>query len=218
MKVIVVDGIIGAGKTTLIEVLYNILTSKGYSVVIVKEPVGEWVNCGILQRFYNSPSRWGYHFQTKAFHDRVVENIKVFESNPNADFYILERSPFTDTLFMEMLHESNIVDSLEMQHYREWWKLWMRVMPYSPDYFLYLKPDVEVCMNRLRKRNRDGETGVDKEYQQSLEQKHNLFFENGYINVLPDKQAKVIRLYTNENFRDDISVQNKIVEQIIDSL
>ena len=215
MKVIVIDGIIGAGKTTYIKVISELLRKEGYKVVVVKEPVDGWVECGILQRFYNDSRRWGYHFQTKAFHDRVCENIKAFEENSDADFFILERSPFTDTLFMELLHDDHVVDDLELRNYGEWWRLWMRVMPYSPDYFLYLKPDVEVCMARLRNRNRDGEAGVGKDYQESLERKHDFFFQNDTVQVLPEKAAKVIRLITNENFRDDEEVQQRLLKEFL---
>lgn len=214
MKVIVIDGIIGAGKTTYINILSKKLKERGYTVSIVREPVDKWVECGILQRFYNDPKRWGYHFQTKAFHDRVVENINVFNENPNSDFYILERSPFTDTLFIEMLHTSGDVDDLELQHYREWWNLWNKVMPYSPDYFLYLKPDVEVCMERLRMRNRDGETGVGKDYQEALEEKHNSFFKDGMVDV-GNKMAKVINVFTNEDFKNDDGIQERLIDEFL---
>src|SRR5437016_4570661 len=120
--VVVVDGVIGAGKTVFLEMARSELTKRGLNTVIVEEPVDKWHKSGILQRFYADPKRWGYHFQTKAFHDRVVENIKMFETHgTKADVFILERSPFTDTLFMELLHEAGDVDEMEMKDYREWW-------------------------------------------------------------------------------------------------
>ena len=210
--VVVVDGIIGSGKTTYIEGMYSGLTKRGWNVAVVKEPVDKWQASGILQRFYADPKRWGYHFQTKAFHDRVMENIEAYRRFRNtADVFILERSPFTDTLFMELLYESGLVDDLEMQDYREWWALWYKVMPYQPDLFVYLRPDVGVCMDRLHARARDGEQGVTLEYQTQLEAKHDHFFKDEEVSISPGTDVRCIKIQTNENFRDDDSIRQRLV-------
>lgn len=213
--VLVIDGLIGSGKTTLIDVLNTGLSKKGWKITVVKEPVDKWLNSGILQRFYADQHRWGYHFQTKAFHDRVVENIKAFEDHGHdTDVFILERSPFTDTLFMEVLHDDQVVDDLEMKHYREWWALWYRVMPYNPDLFLYLNPSIDACMSRLESRNRDGEGGVSIDYQKKLEAKHDQFFLPDKISVGDGLTADRVRLQTDENFKDDEHVKNRIVNHV----
>lgn len=234
--IVVVDGIIGAGKTSYLEVLEKDLAEIGLKVVIVKEPVEKWETCGILQRFYDDPKRWAYHFQCKAFHDRVLENIQAYEQNGNTpDLYILERSCFTDNLFMEMLHESHTIDDLELQHYREWWKLWARIMPYLPDIFVYLKPDINTCMLRLYIRNRTEESNIPREYQIALEKKHDEFFKGDFIDLSDyvhdstqntqnatnissesrPKIAKVLKIKTNKAFRDDLEARKEIVDQFL---
>ena len=217
--VVAVDGIIGAGKTTCIETLRTGLIAKGWKVVVVKEPVDEWQKSGILERFYKDPKRWGYHFQTKAFHDRVMENKKMFqEYGKTADVFILERSPFTDTLFMELLHEEGSVDDLEMQHYKQWWNLWHSVMPYLPDLFIYLKPDVDVCMKRLRMRNREGEEGVSLDYQRRLQEKHDKYFKEDSIKINDTISIPCIKIQTNDNFKDDEEIKKRLVSQFEDIL
>jgi deoxyadenosine/deoxycytidine kinase len=208
--VIVVDGLIGAGKSEYLKMIRQKMTEKGWSVTEVQEPVERWRQCGMLDRFYQDPKRWGYHFQTKAFHDRIMENIDMFEKyGSQSDVFILERSPFTDTLFMEMLHESKTVDDLEMQHYREWWNMWYRIMPYKLDLFIYLRPDVDVCMDRLKNRARGEEKGVSKEYQVALQKKHDHFFGNGSVQTGEGHYVPCIILNTNENFKDDPDVKEK---------
>jgi deoxyadenosine/deoxycytidine kinase len=228
--VVVVDGIIGAGKTSYLQVLEEDLKQYGLRVTMVREPVEKWKECGILQRFYEDKSRWAYHFQAKAFHDRILENIKAWDNHKDhTDIFILERSCFTDNLFMDMLYDSQTIDSLELQHYREWWELWSRIMPYLPDVFIYLKPDVEVCMRRLRFRNREGEENIPQLYQEALEKKHNEFFDCDYIDLskymdvaiaAPDKKdkqkARVVKLTTNKEFLDDPEARKEIVEQFLE--
>jgi thymidylate kinase len=46
--VIAVEGIVGVGKTTIIErCLESLLTKKGYRVKIIKEPVDQFCHCFI---------------------------------------------------------------------------------------------------------------------------------------------------------------------------
>lgn len=214
--VVVVDGCIGAGKSTYIAAIKKFTPLYGVNCVFIPEPVEGWKQCGILQRFYSDPSRWAYHFQTKAFHDRVKLNIEMYKTHGNTpDLYILERSPFTDNLFMEILHESGSVDDLEMQHYKEWWELWNQVMPYTPDVFIYLRPSIDVCMNRIKIRHREGEEGVSKEYQLLLQSKHDDFFRFGKVKVTSDKEVPVHTLDSEKNFKDDEGVQLKITEQFL---
>lgn len=216
--VIVIDGIISAGKTTYIYMLTKNLTKRGWKVTIVKEPVEKWKESGLLQAFYGDLKRWGYHFQTMAFVDRINENIEMYEKYGKEDgrnIFILERSCFTDILFMEMLHESKFVTDMEMKNYRSWVSLWKKVMPYEPDMFIYLKPSVNVCMNRIKERNRSGEENISFEYQEALQKKHDKFFENDSIEIAPNHFVSCETIITDENFRDDIEVQNKMVDNFI---
>jgi deoxyadenosine/deoxycytidine kinase len=214
--VIVVDALIGAGKSVLLEMLV-VMLFKLFKIraKIVKEPVEKWKKSGILDRFYKDPKRWGYHFQTKAFYDRVKANQIAYEEvsrdgDDTIDLYILERSCFTDRLFMELLHESGMVDDLEMADYRDWADMWEKVMPYSPDLFVYLKPSVDACMSRLRERNRGEEVNVKREYQVSLQAKHDAFFDGGWVEISPGRKVPVVTLMTDANFRDDDLVKVEV--------
>lgn len=226
--VISVDGGIGAGKTTYINMICKRLTQKGYRVTIVKEPVDKWRESGILGLFYQDPKRWAYHFQTRAFHDRVVENIEAFEAHgTTSDVFILERSPFTDNLFMEVLHNDGLVTDLEYEDYKQWWALWYKVMPYTPNLFIYLRPDIDVQMARIDERNRTEESskgggkGVTREYQEKLVAQHDIFFKEDMVNIGTNSYIPCVKLETNENFRDDSVTQEKLAnhfETLISSL
>src|SRR5438477_7897676 len=109
-----VESIIGSGKTTLIEnCLVPCLTEKGYNVIVIKEPVDQWGD--ILPLFYADPTKYGYLFQTIAFHDRVRECQKKFKEVTYGDVVISERSIYSDTLFMKTLHELWNVSDIEMK-------------------------------------------------------------------------------------------------------
>jgi len=216
MIVIAVEGILSVGKSTLLKnCLIPILIERGWKVTLVDEPVEKWCEDDLLKRFYEDPKRYGYHFQTKAFHDRVRECQKQFKKyGSDTDVFLLERSVFSDTIFMKTLHHQGMVDDMEMRHYQDWWELWEEVMPFRPDLFIYLKPDLEVCMDRLRERSRDGEEGVSKDYQALLQSYHDEFFDGDAVEVSPGHYIPVMKFKTNSNFRDDPKVKAEITNLV----
>src|SRR5437868_4560414 len=100
-----IEGIISAGKTTLIEeCIIPVLVERGWRVKLIKEPVDEWMD--ILPLFYEDTKRWAYHFQTVAFHSRLRESDRMWqEYKDTTDIFITERSVISDTLFMKTLHQ-----------------------------------------------------------------------------------------------------------------
>ncbi len=219
-KVIVIDGIISAGKTEYINMLKQDITE--YKIYLVKEPVDKWLECGILERFYNDPKRWAYHFQTKAFHDRITENIRVYkeylQSGPHDKpaLFLLERSPYTDNLFIEMLYDTKVIDDMEMANYREWWHLWYQILPYKIDAFIYLSADIDTSMKRIEERHRQGESRITRDYQDKLKLKHDELFKEPYLN-LSDNNIKVpvFRIRNNDDYRTDSQLREKLVIQFL---
>lgn len=223
--VIVVDGIIGAGKSSIIEkCLVPILTQRGYKVCPVYEPVETWKENGSLERYYSDPSRYGYQFQTRVFHDRVKacqDAFNFFEGGDIPDIFILERSVYTDRIFMKMLHESSVVSDHEYRDYMDLWTMWRELMPFSFDMFIYLNPSVEAAMERIHVRARGGESRVTKDYQSSLRKEHDLFFKGDVI-TSKDGCYRAIRgrpiyhITTDENFIEDEKLKNDIVDGLLD--
>lgn len=177
-RVLVVEGIISAGKSTLINEVLVPELSKTMRVKVIREPVDEWVRLGLLQRFYADKKRWAYTFQTKAFRDRIVECQKALDSliAEPVDLFIMERSPLSDQIFMRTLFRDGDVDQLEMDMYLEWCNLWKQLMPFELDLFLYVRTDLDHCMQRLVTRSRDGEAGIPKAYQAELLEEHERVF------------------------------------------
>ena len=170
--VICVEGIISAGKTSLInECLVPLWTQRGLRVRVIEEPVDKWKE--ILPMFYEDPKRWAYHFQSKAFHDRVVESKRMWNMyKDDTDIFICDRSIFSDPGFMEINYIQGNMTNMEMKHYNEWWNMWSTVVPFIPDMFVYLTVSVEEATIRLKERSRNGESKITPEYQQLLKNFH----------------------------------------------
>ena len=205
-RVIIIDGIIGAGKTVLATCLADELKSRGWEVCVILEPVKQWVGVGILQLFYSDPVRYGYSFQSFVYATRVMAIELAVRVNPHADFYILERSPVTDAIFMEL--QRGVIDPVEFKMYESWRQAWKTVLSLETAQVLFLRTSLETCMSRIALRNRDGEIrdggvrdggvrdggvrdgetcdgalpatatgGVSIEYQKRLQRAHEAFFQ-----------------------------------------
>ncbi len=212
--VILVEGLISAGKSTLIEkCLVPMLNEMGLKVKVVKEPVDQWVKSGILQNFYNDPVRWGYTFQTAVFQDRILEAVRSKKEDDDVDIYIMERSPYSDSIFMETLYETKCVTELEYQMYQTWWAMWHEFFPFQPDMVLYLQTKPEECMKRLAIRNRHGESKVTLDYQNLLYKKHEEMFQKSPVTMGPySVQSKIID--GNSQFEKDPELMAPLIVEI----
>ena len=206
--VLVIDGEIGAGKSTLVGILAEHLTSKyGLNVQTIYEPVKSWLDCGILTAFYENKKEMAFPFQIKTFTSRVDAGIEAVKEIPDADIYIAERSIWTDYLFMLHVKEMGLLDDStegtpgEMLFgiYKEIWKHWKDLLPVVPTHHIYLKPTMITCMDRVTERCRDGEpSGVTLEYQESLRRYHEAYLEGKH----PDLVCK---------FPEDTNPENVLV-------
>jgi deoxyadenosine/deoxycytidine kinase len=160
-RIISIEGEIGSGKSTLLELLKAQVENLGYKVCIIPEPVDKWRESGALRRLYADPKHEAYPFQTFAYVTRIRACQEAVARCPDADFYFLERTIYTDRyVFMETLKVNMDPDIMKM--YDAWWDLHSQLLPFdlSKASFIYLKPDISVCMERVLKRAREEEIGV----------------------------------------------------------
>jgi len=144
-----------------------------------------------------------------------VSNLTETDDKTKEILFICERSCLTDNLFMKLLYEDGEINDMEYFHYKEWCDLWKLLLPFEFDLFIYLRPSLEKCMKQVQERLRDGEEGVDIEYQRKLMNKHDEFFKREGIELY-GKIVPVKILETDENFKSDPIVQDKIIDQFID--
>lgn len=202
--VVYIEGNIGSGKSTLVPILAEKL-GVGFSL----EAVGEWNKVKdsngvtMLAKFYSSMERYAYAFQSLAFLSRV-EAIDNFDDKENT---IVERSIYADReVFAKNCMESGILDSAEWEIYCKWFDWCHAHIPAHVKsdncLFVYIRASPEVCLERIRIRNRKGEEDIDLSYLQSVHDKH-----EQWLNSLPNA------IIVNGNVPTD-----KVVEEIVEKL
>lgn len=195
--VLTIDGIISSGKSTLHKMLGPRLRQDGWDVINVEEPVQEWEDTGLLQTFYSDPTRYGYLFQTMAFFTRVRKCKEMYEQSniKQNTIFLLERSIFSDPIFVEVLRDESQFSDIEYNSYQDWWGMWSSVNPLIPTHLIFLDTDLDVAMTRIRKRNRSGEGGVSRDYQARLKVHHENRF-NSPIKIT-DNSSEITPLKLN---------------------
>ena len=211
---IIVDGVIGAGKTTVISLIEKHINSNTANpnlkvkIKAIYEPVKLWSDTGALQYFYKDIEKNCYEFQTYSYITRIKSVIDDIYNCQDADIYILERSIWTDKyIFMELLKE--IVGEMRINMYNTWWEMWSYIMPMRVDKWVLLDTSLEESLKRISSRNRNGENAVDKGYQTRLYIKHIEFY-----NQLQKENKPVVIIDSTIMDTDFITNTDKI-EKII---
>lgn len=174
MVIVAIEGNIGAGKSTLITQLKQ--RCEGYS--IFEEDVNSWMKEGMLELFYNNMKRFAFTFQLRTQISHIEHSKKFTEKN------IVERSPFSNKyIFGECLLEDNL---LHQQEYTMIDRV-NKLIGWEPNMIIVLVCEPEMCMERIKKRNRENENIPNIEYIQHLHKKHielEKKLKNDYNNII----------------------------------
>ena len=165
VKIFSIEGNIGSGKSTLIEVLKATAT-KSY-IIFMKEPVDIWNTIKdeagetMLSKFYKDQDTYAFSFQMMAYISRISKLRNIIRKYPNATI-ITERSVFTDkNVFAQMLYDDTKIESVNYQIYLKWFDEFIQDIPLTG--IIYVRASPEKCFERVQKRSREGET-ISLEY------------------------------------------------------
>lgn len=147
MSRIVIDGNIGSGKTTQLD----LLEKKGWTVR--REPLDKWP----LKEFYQDPSRWAFYFHMVLL--QTLQPIKT--SKP----IVYERSLMSSRyVFWPVLLKEGTVTSMEDETYSKFYNRY----EWFPDLYIFLSKTPERCYEHIQVRHQVGDTGVTLKYLQDL--------------------------------------------------
>lgn len=196
--IISIEGNIGAGKTTIVEKLQNKYIDNN-KIVFLKEPVGIWESISnnngttILEKFYENPSKYSFAFQVMAFATRSSTIKNAIKQNPKCEIIICERSLEADNnIFAKMLKDDKKMEDVEYKIYELFYNNCKDDINLNGVIYIDSSPDV--CLQRINKRNRNGENDIAFEYLQKCQEYHDNWLVNKEKNNFP-----VIRIDTNED-------------------
>ncbi|MGO5333238.1 deoxynucleoside kinase [Enterococcus cecorum] len=158
--VIVLAGMIGAGKTKYTEMIANELGSL---------PFYESVDDNrILEMFYKDPKRWAFALQIHFLNTRFKSIKEALKHQHN----VLDRSIYEDALFTQINFENGNMSEAEMDTYLSLLDNMMEEldgMPKkAPDLLVYLQGPLDIHLQRIKKRGREYEQVDENEENDEL--------------------------------------------------
>lgn len=146
---ITLSGVIGVGKSSMTQLLSELLETKA-----VYEPVEE---NPLLEKFYADKKKYGFLFQI----DMLSKRFELIQEAMSVKNGILDRSIYEDSIFLKQLYDEGSVNKLELDVYT---KLLNRMLKEleplpkkSPDLMIVLNCSFEEEIRRINKRAREFE-------------------------------------------------------------
>jgi deoxyadenosine/deoxycytidine kinase len=167
-KHIAVAGNIGAGKTTLTELL-----SKHYKWIPQFEDVD---HNPYLNDFYDDMPRWSFNLQVFFLNNRLNQLLEIYSGTETV---IQDRTIYEDAhIFAPNLHDMGLMSKRDYNNYFQFFQTLKR-MVHPPDLLIYLQASVPTLVGQIQKRGREYEENIRLDYLKRLNDLYNKWIE-GY--------------------------------------
>ena len=191
-ELIIVDGVVGSGKTTFMNLLKEELSLPGFEEPVTDNP--------LLEKFYHDRKRYSFPLQV-FFLNRRFRMLK--DAGENLTASVMDRSIYGDVIFAKLLHEGGDMEKDEFDLYQE---LLVNMLDHieSPKLMIYLKCDVDTAIRRIEKRGRDYEQIVERDYWERLNKEYEAYFKEYNLSKLLVIDVKNYDLLENEKDRKEV--------------
>jgi len=197
LKHIAVSGNIGAGKTTLSEML-----GKHYNWEVEYEDAN---TNPYLSDFYEDMQRWSFNLQIYFLNSRFQQLLDI---RGGEKVVIQDRTIYEDAnIFAPNLHEMGLMSKRDFENYSTLFNV-MTSQVQPPDLLIYLKASIPKLVEHIQKRGRDYEGSISLDYLKRLNEKYNNWIDNYTIGNL------LIIDGDNTDFKSNKGDFGNIIEQI----
>lgn len=180
-KHIAIAGNIGAGKTTLTEML-----SKHYRWIPQFEDVD---HNPYLYDFYEDMPRWSFNLQVFFLNSRLNQLLEIKRGQETV---IQDRTIYEDAhIFAPNLHEMGLMSKRDFENYFRFFET-LKQMITPPDLLIYLQASVPTLVGQIQKRGREYEENIRLDYLKRLNEYYNKWIE-GY------KEGKLLVINIDQN-------------------
>lgn len=163
MRFLVIEGNIGAGKTTLAEMF-----AKEFNAKLILE---QFADNPFLPKFYQDQDKYSFPLELSFLADRYhqikkqVLNLDLFYSFLVADYYFAKSAIFAQ----------NTLKEDEYRLFRQIFDIIFESMP-KPDLYVYLHSNTEKLLQNIKIRGREYEKNIQPEYLEKIKNGYFSFF------------------------------------------
>ncbi|CAM4534239.1 unnamed protein product [Leuciscus chuanchicus] len=234
IKRVSIEGNIAVGKSTFARLLQN--TEQDWEVIA--EPVSKWQNVdqtnqqsehcpqptsNLLQMMYHDPKRWSYTFQTFSCMSRMRSHLQPLSAgsrkSSGSPVRVYERSVYSDRyIFALNMFELGCINSTEWAVYQDWHSFLVEQFGHRVQLegIIYLRASPQICMERLGRRGRVEEQGIQLDYLEKLHTRHEdwLIHKTTKVHFEHLANVPVLVLDAEVEFEKDLKVQDDLLTKI----
>jgi deoxyadenosine/deoxycytidine kinase len=158
---IAIAGNIGAGKTSLTELLAKYFNWEPHFEDVIDNPY--------LDDFYTHMERWSFNLQIYFLKSRFNQLLKFREQKKTI---IQDRTIYEDAhIFAPNLNAMGLMNQRDFKNYLELFEL-MESLIKGPDLLIYLRSSIPNLVNKIHKRGREYETNISIDYLSRLNERY----------------------------------------------
>lgn len=197
-RFIVVEGLIGVGKSSLCRLLRD-----KWGARLILEPAD---NNPFLALFYEDSARYGFPVQMYYLVNRWRQQEQIRQQDLFQELVVSDYLWEKDRLFAEMT-----LDDLELDLYDRFATALAEQAP-VPDLLIYLHAPLDVLLRRIQRRRAPGENLIKREYLEDLRQRYERLLSNWTASpILRIDNSKI-------NYVDEIDGRQRVLEKISEAL
>ena len=195
---IAIAGNIGAGKTSLTELLAKHYHWEAHFEDVIDNPY--------LDDFYNHMERWSFNLQIYFLKSRFEQLLSFKESKKTI---IQDRTIYEDAhIFAPNLNAMGLMNQRDFNNYQGIFSL-MESLIKGPDLLIYLRSSIPNLVNKIHKRGREYENSISIDYLSRLNERY-----EAWISTYDEKKLIIIDV-DSLDFVDNKEELTKVI-QIID--
>jgi len=158
---IAIAGNIGAGKTTLTNLLAKHFNWEPQFEEVITNPY--------LDDFYTQMERWSFNLQIYFLNTRFRQILSIRESGKSV---IQDRTIYEDAfIFAPNLHDMGLMTGRDFENYKSLFEL-MESLVAPPDLMIYLRSSIPNLVKQIHKRGRSYENGISIDYLNRLNERY----------------------------------------------
>ena len=168
VKRVIIEGLIGSGKSTAIDAIKNMFPPS--DIQVFPEMVESWTE---LPLFYTDPPMWCLPLNLRILLSQKLQYNESLQKAGEHKLHVFERSPLSCRhVFCQSHFNEGVLSQKQWRLFKNFYDL-LKWEPTKQDLIVYIDTPVDECHKRIRGRNRDGEDPIDLKYLHKLEFQYN---------------------------------------------